>query len=184
MLSLIDNREVSPAPVSQFALKTLGNNMGSNRVTLPFNRVNSFKPTADKPVTEKLAAWAAEPVYVNVNFKFLQPDQNATSLTQLINNHGIGIKSGFGAPQRGLLLESEQGARLKRSQSQNAFLNMKKLDRPDLKAEVSNLSSNVEGNTLSDAIKTMSGLLPSHNQTTSLKVGTLPELRLPSGGLL
>lgn len=69
--------------------------MASNRVTLPFNRVDSFKPTTAKPILANLA-WATDPVTVDVNFKFMQPDQNAASLTQLINNHGIGIKSGSG----------------------------------------------------------------------------------------
>ena len=46
MLSLIDNREVSPAPVSHFKPKTLGNNIGNNRVSLPFNRSGSFKETS------------------------------------------------------------------------------------------------------------------------------------------
>ena len=43
MLSLADNREVSPAPVSRFAPKTLSTNIAHNRVTLPFKRAASFK---------------------------------------------------------------------------------------------------------------------------------------------
>lgn len=110
MLSLIDNREVSPKPVSHFALKGQGNNMGSNRVTLPFNRVDSFKPTistlvekpsgshSDRANLRKsldLQQVSAAPIAAKnsaSDFKFSKPDQNATSLTQLINGHGIDLK--------------------------------------------------------------------------------------------
>jgi len=89
MLSLIDNREVSPAPVSRFAPKTLGysNNIAHNRITLPFNRAGSFnvtsKPGLDKVLTGGLAAR---------NFKFAKADNpSVVSLQQLINSHTTGI---------------------------------------------------------------------------------------------
>ena len=40
LLTLIDNREVSPAPVSNFAWKT---RIENSRVNLPFNRSGSMK---------------------------------------------------------------------------------------------------------------------------------------------
>lgn len=60
---------------------------------------------------------------------------------------------------------------------------MKKLYRPDLKVEVSNLPSNLDWNTPTEAIQAMSALLPNHNQTNGIKIGPLPDLRLPSGHL-
>ena len=42
-LSLADNREVSPSPVAGFNPRSLSNNLGHNRVTVPFNRASSFK---------------------------------------------------------------------------------------------------------------------------------------------
>jgi len=68
MLSLIDNREVSPAPVSHFAPRTLGNNIGHNRVTLPFNRAGSFK--VDSFTNEKLSFNRRPSDSSLCNFKF------------------------------------------------------------------------------------------------------------------
>ena len=39
---LLDNAAISPAPVSRFAPKTAGMSLVSNRVTVPFNKANSF----------------------------------------------------------------------------------------------------------------------------------------------
>ena len=61
MLSLIDNREVSPAPVSHFASKT---RIGHNRVSLPFHKQGSLKASSsyeklscdDKLIVNKAAS--------------------------------------------------------------------------------------------------------------------------------
>ena len=45
-LSLADNREVSPAPVTNFSARSLSNKIGHNRVTVPFSRAQSFKGTS------------------------------------------------------------------------------------------------------------------------------------------
>lgn len=42
MRPLLDNAAISPAPVSRFAPKTVGMSLNQNRVTLPFNKANSF----------------------------------------------------------------------------------------------------------------------------------------------
>ena len=69
MLSLIDNREVSPAPVSHFAPRTLGaNNIGNNRVTLPFKR--KFERMSSGPVFEKLSMKRTATMGWQENFKF------------------------------------------------------------------------------------------------------------------
>ena len=39
---LLDNAAISPAPVSRFAPKTKGMSLIGNRVTVPFNKANSF----------------------------------------------------------------------------------------------------------------------------------------------
>lgn len=77
MLSLIDNREVSPAPVSRFAPKTLGysNNISHNRITLPFNRAGSFKETS-KPCLDKVSVGSS----AAGNFKFSKADPFTVSL--------------------------------------------------------------------------------------------------------
>ena len=76
MLSLIDNREVSPAPVSRFFPKTrgYGNNISHNRVTLPFNRAGSFSVTSKQPSFDKVGGPSA------ANFKFTKADPFAVSL--------------------------------------------------------------------------------------------------------
>lgn len=75
ILSLIDNREVSPAPVSHFAPKTLGiNRMGHNRVTLPFKR--RFSGLEDGPVFDKLSLKRAATQSWQENFKFSSSNPN------------------------------------------------------------------------------------------------------------
>ena len=69
MLSLIDHREVSPAPVSHFAPRTLGGasgNIGSTRVTLPFRR----GPKRQGSVFNSLSLKRASTENWQENFKF------------------------------------------------------------------------------------------------------------------
>ena len=69
MLSLIDNREVSPAPVSNFVPRTLGpSNMGHNRVTLPFKR--RLERIGTGPVFDKVSLKRAATTGWQENFKF------------------------------------------------------------------------------------------------------------------
>ena len=67
MLTLLDNREISPAPVSRFAPKMCGpGNMNHNRVTLPFKR----RPeAAGRPVFDKLSLKRAATSTWEENFK-------------------------------------------------------------------------------------------------------------------
>ena len=78
MLNLIDNREISPAPVSHFAPKMRGpSNMNHNRVTLPFKR----KPeAAGRPVFDKLSLKRAAKSTWEENFKLSKKEPKESIL--------------------------------------------------------------------------------------------------------
>lgn len=67
MLSLMNHREVSPAPVSSFALFTQSNNMRNNRVTIPFKR--TFRRLESGSVFDSLKLKRAASEYWQENFK-------------------------------------------------------------------------------------------------------------------
>ena len=114
MFTLIDNREVSPAPVSGFATRIRGpGNMNSNRVSVPFKRKLD---TSGNLALEKLSLKRAATSTWEENFKLSKKDpmdsvrrpgkaENDTlkvSLTKLLQANGDGTIMPFDDSNSGL----------------------------------------------------------------------------------
>ena len=103
MLSLADNREVSPVPVSPFEARRIPSNITNTRVTLPFNKACSFKANTSFGKLS-LGAGAVSQMKQGPTKNLKTPtallDPNfGVSLHQLIEVHGRGLQACSSLPR-------------------------------------------------------------------------------------